>query len=161
MLQKVATLEALESSPSSSGAFFDARLMCDRLSALQTIVDKVGTRLSDTQDADHLQERVAALEIAWSEWDVHNGSNADLECASQVFSTLMGSSSHAHVFHRDCGLNKERLRSHSVDSKLRRLNRRRALLHGAPALNRSALAVMCKHYIQQGVRMILIGEMGH
>jgi len=31
-----------------------------------------------------LQERVAALEIAMSEWDVHDGSNADLECASQV-----------------------------------------------------------------------------
>ena len=119
VLQKVAALEALESSPSRSGASFDARLMCDRLSALQTIVDEVGTRLSDTQDADHLQERVAALEFAMSEWDVHNGSNVDLECASQVFPTLMGSSSHAHVFYRDCGLNKERLRSHSVDSKLR------------------------------------------
>ena len=113
VLQKVAALEALESSPSRSGASFDP------LSALQTFVDEVGTRLSDTQDADHLQERVAALEIAMSEWDVHNGSNADLKCASQVFPTLMGSSSHAHVFHRDCGLNKERLCSHSVDSKLR------------------------------------------
>ena len=119
VLQKVAALEVLESSPSRSGASFDARLMCDRLSVLQTIVDEVGTRLSDSQDADHLQERVAALQIARSEWDVYDGSNAHLECASQVFPTFMGSSSHAHVFHRDCGLNKERLRSHSVDSKLR------------------------------------------
>ena len=111
MLQKVAALESLESSPSRGGASFDARLMCDRLSALQTIVHEVGTHLSNSQDGDHLQERVAALEIAMSEWDVHDGSNADLECASQVFPTLMGSSSH-------CGLNKERLRSHSVDPKL-------------------------------------------
>ena len=90
VLQKVAALEALKSSPSRSCASFDARLMCDRLSALQTIVDEVGTRLSDSQDADHLQERVAALEIAMSEWDVHDGSNADLECASHVFSHIHG-----------------------------------------------------------------------